>query len=1268
MSNVNFPGLRRAMLLCAFLCSSLVAPTLHAQTRSATITGTVTDKTGAVVDGAQVTVTDSGTNASYHTTSTHSGDYTVPYLEAGTYSVTVSKPGFEAFTETALHLDTAQTVKVDAKLGVGPASETVSVAASREQLQTETNDVSGVTSAQVIDSVPNITENPLYYTSLQNGVVPRVETSNSQTLTSFGIGVAGRAEFSAYGINGGRAFENDIQLDGLPIIGQGFNEATIVPNLEGIGEVQVISNNFGAQYGHGQGVMLMTTKSGTNQFHGQVSYLNRNETFNANTTSNKAQDIARPPFKVDDIGGALSGPIWRNRLFFASSFHWLTHNQGAESLATVPTPLERTGDFGESLVTGTNSTPAPAQIFNPFSITTINSNLYQRAEFPQSTNCSSYGCGDIITNPNPVGETLLSLYPAANRTPIDPYNDDNFGTTTITTVRRETSNNRIDYKVGRHSIYGSGGIDFGTILQPQTFGSFAVKGFNDAPATTSDRNLYAQIGDTVVLSPSLFLDVRYGATRTNAIDSAGNQSGFSNYGGFGITPATQALFAVMGAAPVVNPTAGSNSHWSALSSGQFTNKHERQISHAVNGGITKIHGNWTFRAGSEYRVTLANYTDFEEASTNLGGCCANDPGGNYTFEYTNAGGGTTAQDNTNPINGVGGALTLVGEGVWFVRPGANLKPAYASKYFAVYSENDWKPTSRITVNLGLRWDVQPGVTERYNRMAGYDFTVKNAFGYQGAIDFPGTNGYSRNLWDTEYHDFQPRVGADWQLTPRLVARGGFAITYLPSNSGYFSSPNDYGEDTWASGNTGALTYGPNPAGIPTETITDTAPLVAATLADASAPQAYGVGEAYFDRHLKNQIAKQGNVFLEQSFGSRSQWLLSMGWSGSYSNHLTTRNLPFEDIQNVPASTLAAWRATYIASNGTVNPQTQQITNPYQPATGPLLPFQGSLANSTIQQYLTMLPYPLLYGGGLNGSTGFAKYNSFQAHLAHTAHGLHLEINYTWSKELDFTTTGIEDGQGVNPNGGSGAPNPPDLLNNRLNQNYGSDDMPHRLVGIVVYQSPFGKGGSMAMRSRTGQLLLGGWNISSVVSINDGTPVFLSGANTGAITQQMNRVPGVSVVVPKADQHWYNGVTTVTLPCGVTVTPGNFTFLKYNACAFKGETVTTPNGSIVPDMYWHGNAAETNGNIRGPGRTNVDMTLRRTFRINTRFSLEIAGEATNVFNHPEYNTVENGGLGGTQTVNNPAAGEVVGYGGGGYGTLGNGTFDPRQITMHGRITF
>ena len=126
---------------------------------------------------------------------------------------------------------------------------------------------------------------------------------------------------------------------------------------------------------------------------------------------------------------------------------------------------------------------------------------------------------------------------------------------------------------------------------------------------------------------------------------------------------------------------------------------------------------------------------------------------------------------------------LLGAGIWTIRPGANVLPYFSQKYFAVYSQNDWRATSKLTINLGLRWELQPGPTEREDRMSAWDFTRQNAFGTQGAIAFPGTEGYSRNLWDSEYDDWGPRVGAAYTLNPRTVFRGGFVITYLPSNTG-----------------------------------------------------------------------------------------------------------------------------------------------------------------------------------------------------------------------------------------------------------------------------------------------------------------------------------------------------------------------------------------------------------------------------------------------------------------------------------------------------
>ncbi len=204
-----------------------------AQIRSGTITGGVTDPSHAAIQDAVITVINTATTISNTTRTTQAGAYTVPYLETGTYSITIVKQGFETFQTTGVRLDSSQTARVDATLMIGSTGAKVEVVGSVELLQTDTSSVSGAIGSQVIDSIPNITQNPLYYAGLQNGVQPRNETSTSTSVGSFGIGVAGRAQFSAYGVNGGRAFENDIQLDGLPIMGGGFNEAAILPNTEG---------------------------------------------------------------------------------------------------------------------------------------------------------------------------------------------------------------------------------------------------------------------------------------------------------------------------------------------------------------------------------------------------------------------------------------------------------------------------------------------------------------------------------------------------------------------------------------------------------------------------------------------------------------------------------------------------------------------------------------------------------------------------------------------------------------------------------------------------------------------------------------------------------------------------------------------------------------------------------------------------------------------------------------------------------------------------
>ena len=258
-----------------------ITPTLMAQVRSATITGLVTDPTGAVIPGADVIVIATATSVSYPTKSDKLGLYTVPYLAAGDYTITIAKGGFEKFTLNDLHLASAQSVREDVKLTVGAETVSVEVTAGAQLLDTEDGTLSGLTPAAVIDVIPNVTNNPFLYVTLQNGVFGNPST------TAFSIGTGGRSTMTSFSVNGAQSQENQVMIDGLPVVAGGNNDAAIIPNLEGISSVQVLTNAYSSEYGRGAGQFSITSKSGTNKFHGVADYEIRNEALMANTASNK---------------------------------------------------------------------------------------------------------------------------------------------------------------------------------------------------------------------------------------------------------------------------------------------------------------------------------------------------------------------------------------------------------------------------------------------------------------------------------------------------------------------------------------------------------------------------------------------------------------------------------------------------------------------------------------------------------------------------------------------------------------------------------------------------------------------------------------------------------------------------------------------------------------------------------------------------------------------------------------------------------------------
>ncbi|HBY59109.1 MAG TPA: hypothetical protein DEH78_04765, partial [Solibacterales bacterium] len=658
--------------LCALCLLLLAATSTFAQIRSAVVIGAVTDPSGAAVPNAVIKLTNEETNVVSETKTNEAGLFTVPYLPAGRYSLDVAASGFNSYRQTGIVVSTAQTARSDVSLKVGAVETRVDVAASALQLQTESTSLGGSISENLIKNVPNMTQNPLFYATLQAGIVGRPQMMETQRADSFGIGQSSRQRFSAVNVNGANAFTNDIQLDGVSTQGSAWNEMTVLPNSEGIQEVRVTTNNFSAEYGRGQGIISFTTKSGTNEYHGSGFWRVRNEALNANTFSNNALGIPRAPFKPHNYGGTFGGPIKKNSLFFFVSWEGLRHRDAADWLLTVPTERERRGDFSQTFIRDQNGNPVRVGVFDPFNATQQGPDLWRRQPIPNS----------VIPNPDRGALHLFSFYPNPNRPAVDPVTGaQNFFQRNIRPFERNNINSRVDWRAGKHSIYGTAGTQRGSINAGRPFG--ADNPFYQPPSNgwtaqlNDDNNPYAAIGDTVVLSPTLLLDVRYGINRIASNSISPTPQPF-DYGPLGIPSAYLPVMPLPGSAPDFGP--GGN--LSDLGNQSYQSKRERQTNHHIAGSMTKNLNRWTFKFGSEYRVMLSNYTDFQEAAFRI-----NAPGwggpGSYSSEFVTAN-GSGSPLNANPGQfGYDPANLFMGGGSINIAPGFPVRPAFAQKYFAL---------------------------------------------------------------------------------------------------------------------------------------------------------------------------------------------------------------------------------------------------------------------------------------------------------------------------------------------------------------------------------------------------------------------------------------------------------------------------------------------------------------------------------------------------------------------------------------------------------
>lgn len=1251
--------------LLALIVILFAAATTSAQVRSATVSGAVQDKSGSMVTGAKVTVTETNTGQIYKAKTNSTGNFTVPYLPAGNYTVTVAQTGFGTATQSDISVGTGQSLNLEISLSIGTATETVDVKGESSGIQVDSPTVQGSIQAEVIASIPNMNHNALAYASLEPGVNTRGIGASATNANSFGIGISGRRQISDFAINGGQAFENDIQLDGLSTQSPGFNEVTIVINTDAVQEVRAVVNDYSAQYGRAHGIIQEATKGGTDSFHGVAFLRNRSSALSANFFSNDfaTPQIAKSASEIWTYGGTIGGPIRHSKAFFFGSFEGLHYDKPQTLLRSIPTGLERIGDFSQTKV-NVNGVPTPLNLYDPFNVTVGGSNVYNRAPIAgNNTNNSVHGTNQYALN-------VLKNYPCApattvngvllpsctNRPASDAYGSNNWQSQITTTFRKANVNGRIDYHLRTNNyLYITGGYTRGDIQNPLIWSqnnlwnpvvNSGEERFNN------DRNPYMSIGDTQILSPTLVVDLRYSIARIDTQDASDIVSNF-DYSSLGISAVDQANAPVQ----VVPSFAVTGGNFTPPNNNNNYNKHEHQTDHIFAGSITKTRGKWNYKAGGEFRAYLANYTDSQTSFVYT-------LNSSFTVPTVNSSGGVVG---TNANNNAGNpwASFLLGAGSVGIPSGQSVHPAFLHQYSALFTQNDWHPTEKLTVNLGARWDWQPGISERYGKISGIDLTATNPFGGKGGIYFPRANGNNKRLWDTDWLNFQPRVGVAYRAHRDTVVRAGAGVTFLPSNSGYFDGPYLFGSTSFDP-YTNSQPYGfGTQNGVPAGTFDSAAvnQFVPATGADLTQPALYGgVGGPRFPAHgFKNSYVYQGNLHVQQDL--HRGWSLDMGYNVEIGKRLQLGSsyTPNSD-QLLPDSVLQSWRANYISRNGTGNTGSDQVVNPFQPNPNALIPFAGNLGKKTMPLDQTLWAYPYLGGQVIQQNRGFSTYHALQASVKKELNrGLVMGANFTWSKSL-----GVDGGTAENNFAGEGTGNSlPNLRDIRLDKRLSANDTPIRFASYAVYNLPFGSGHAFNPGNRFVRGLVGGYRLSGTYIWQSGIPQAIN-CSGNSFDGKCDRNPGVPLVLPASFQHWYNGQTSVVLPySGRTFTPNANTFLKWNPDAFVGRTIAVPNGQRVQDIYWYGNAALNYGELRTNPVDNVTMSVERDFKVRERYTMNFQANATNVLNHTQYSpTSFSGSLGTIQT-----SGVNLGYGNGtGYGAHSTGTLDPRLIELQARFSF
>jgi len=1218
----------RSLRIFVALCVCSLAA--FAQTDRGTITGTVSDPAGAVVANAPIEVKNTQTGAAYQTASSETGNYTLPQMPIGIYEITVSVAGFKKFVRQNVTVQATQTVRIDATLEVGSATESVTVNAETSLLKTESGDVSvNVTGDRLVN---------LGLLPIGNGFSSSHGVRNPMAVSTLAPGTYFDPNLQLR-VNGAPSNTEAVRIEGQDVTNGvvTFSQAQTQPSVEALQELAVQSSNYSAEFGTaGSGVFNYTVKSGTNNFHGVLFDYNSNEAYNAA----QAYTHNRPKTRRDDMGGTFSGPVWvpkiyngRDRTFFFFSYEMFREvGKISNQFPTVPTEAYRIGNFATALsgkaITGnpadsSGRTALDGQIFDP-QLQSLDAqgrrirqpfvgNLIPVARFDPS----AIKLLGLI--PHPEGPTASALvnnfnrpYDTDRRTPIPALKiDHSLGSRAKVSYYWSTTETAVQYCT---PLCGSDGlpdpitatrgtfieshtqrVNFDYTLAPTVLlhlgAGYAHNDFKDkAPTTNFDLNGVLGIAGAPVGTDGGRFPVIQGGLGTQGLLGVNSQGGVSTMG-----PAAGQVRAV-------------------------------EIKPTFNASVSWVKGNHSYKFGGENRED--GFIDYTFSNTT----------GNFTIQADQTGNPYFSDAGVNIGGGAVGfplASLMLGRVTSY-----QVSPLSAFRggrlYLSFFAQDTWKVTRKLTLDYGLRYDFSTYAKEQYGRAPGFSATTPNpnAGNHPGASIFEG-DGPGRcgcNLANNYGLAFGPRFGVAYQIDPKTVLRGGVGVTYAPYTGGRIAGAPGANQTVNAPGVgdpamilSGGFTNYVNGVAVPFRpTWPDIRPGLFPALGTISgAPLVFDQNSGRPARQLQWSIGIQREIFrnlaIDVSYvANRGVW-----WR---TNALTNLNIYSQDFLKSQFGldvTNAADRAILSAQIGAA------AAGRFQGK----IPYAGFSPSNSVAQALRPFPqFGNLQGAGPLGKTW---YDSLQAKATKRfSHGLDASYTFTWAKELQL---------GADTDGGGGNIN--DILNRDTNKQFSSFSRP--LVSILALNYTLPKWG----KNKYLNYAVSDWNFAGSFQYASGLPILVP--STAAATSNLataflrgtraERVAGVPLFLQDINCHCFDPAQTQVL----------------NPAAWKDPTAGTfsPSAAYYDDFRYRRIPRES-------------FSFGRIFRIREGMQFSIRAEFTNALNRTQVpNPIATGYTTALATTTAPNGLKVYNSGFGAVATLPtNAVIGERSGLLVGRFQF